>query len=199
MLPYSFSPLHIGFSLLGSKQRKTLAQRSGQARWPVWTRKARKEWKSREIQVAKSPEAPLPPSGEGAGAPPFCSSRFTKQEHGTQGSPNRQTAGPESALQHVSFVSSWHSSETRAENQPGGRARKGSCGEGVGEREEGTHRAFSLVASRCRSHPSYSPQPFRRTHFRKRAEEAGWWGGVKMAAPLRIQSDWAQALRWIQI
>lgn len=55
--------------------------------------------------------------------------------------------------------------------------------------------ALSLVASQCRPRPPPSPRLWREPYIRDRAEEAGWWGGAKMAAPLRIQSDWVQALR----
>lgn len=65
-------PPNPAFRAPWSKKRRTLAQRCGQARWSAagWRRPAWTDvWKgreSRENQVAKSPEVPLPTSGEDA-------------------------------------------------------------------------------------------------------------------------------------
>lgn len=88
--------------------------------------------------------------------PQLCQLGFTAQDRGTQCSPNTRTRGPERALLHsrVGFAGTWNSSDTPVRNQPP----VGSAGAQRGGEGKRIHRAFSLVASRCRSRPSFSTQ-----------------------------------------
>lgn len=109
----------------------------------------------------------------GGPAPSQCPSRFTEQGRGGRCSPKRQTRGPARALPHVRLARTGDASAPPAGSQPlrGARAR----GRGGEDGEEGPAAHFHWWPLGVDPAPPHSPQPFRRSHFRERAEEAGWW------------------------
>lgn len=140
--------------------------------------------------MATSPEAPLPPA-RGRMGPRNCQARSrcapyaspcknaVRCAHRTGGQKNSNVRSSTSALHTVVITPTFQPESSLRKDCARARRRLGTGRGG----EEGMHRAFSLVASRCRSHPSdLLPGKSGR-------------GGAKMAVPLRIQSDWAQVLR----
>lgn len=122
---------------------------------------------------------------------PLCPLRPTAQRRGTQCSPIRLDTRTRTRVlarrrQFCRQLELFRPSGRKP--TPWVRGEAGNLSAEVGGR--GTRHMYSLVASQYRSRPQTLSQPLGDPLPAKSGR-----GGVKMAAPLRIQSDWAQALR----
>lgn len=171
-----FPPAHPGLSLPRSKQRKVLAQRSGQARWSAAGMGGRSGLGRQGRTVGP----------RNAGGPRPRSACPASPREGAAGSAHRK--GRQEALSARSCTSVSLAPGTLPSLLPGAslceeraRARKGG-----GENGEEVPPRILIGGLRT---------PFGGATSGKERKRRVGGGVVKMAAPLRIQSDWAQALR----